>query len=414
MKAKKILVVLLIIALLFFAGTNSSSINTIDDLAYVVALGFDKGSNGLLKMSFQIAIPSSSSSGSSKSSSSSQSSSSITNTIECNTIESGINLIDSYVSKKINLSHCKVLVFSEELASTGIANYVYSLMNNIEIRPTCNVIISQCNADYFLTNSSPMLEQLSARYYEIAKNSEKNTGYTETIKLKDFFSDLNDSFTEPYAILGNISSADSSGFSSGTNQIYNLDDSSYSLNNESNSSDKNVETLAIAAFKDGKIVGELDEIESICHLIIINKLKNATISIPSPFEDSKYISLNLYNSKCKNTVEIINGNPYIECNISINCKVMTSTSNSNYLTPENSKKIEDFANSYIKSHIDDYLYKTSKEFDSDISSFGKYAVKNFSNWNDWVNYGWINNYRNAFFKTTVNTNLNSSYLIIGT
>lgn len=37
-------------------------------------------------------------------------------TIECNSIDSGINLLNSFISKRINLAHCKAFVFSETLA----------------------------------------------------------------------------------------------------------------------------------------------------------------------------------------------------------------------------------------------------------------------------------------------------------
>ena len=52
MKARNILITLLIILLISFAFFNSSSVNTIDDLAYVVAIGFDVGENYALKVSF--------------------------------------------------------------------------------------------------------------------------------------------------------------------------------------------------------------------------------------------------------------------------------------------------------------------------------------------------------------------------
>ena len=58
------------------------------------------------------------------SSSSSQSSSSLVNTIECSSISTGIALFNSYLGKEVNLSHCKVLVISEELATKGISEYL--------------------------------------------------------------------------------------------------------------------------------------------------------------------------------------------------------------------------------------------------------------------------------------------------
>ena len=140
MKARKFLIFIIILVLLLLTFFGMNSINAIDNLAYVVSMGFDIKDSGKLELSFQIAIPSGSSG--SSSSDSSQSSDSIINSVECNTLESGINLVNSYLGKKLNLSHCKAIVFSEEIAAKGIGEYLYTLVNNIEIRPTCNVIIS--------------------------------------------------------------------------------------------------------------------------------------------------------------------------------------------------------------------------------------------------------------------------------
>lgn len=70
------------------------------------------GENNDLKISFQLSVPS----GNSSDSSQPASSDTVIDTIESSSIESGISLANSYISKKLNLSHCKVLVISEELA----------------------------------------------------------------------------------------------------------------------------------------------------------------------------------------------------------------------------------------------------------------------------------------------------------
>ena len=135
---------------------------------------------------------------------SSQSQKSTITTVDCASIDSGLSLINSYISKKINLSHCKAIIISEELAYEGLSEYIYTFANNIEVRPDCNIIISRCNAEDYLNNSTPTLESVSARYYEFILNSSEYTGYTENISLADFYSDMLSTATQPHAILGGI------------------------------------------------------------------------------------------------------------------------------------------------------------------------------------------------------------------
>lgn len=442
MEAKKILIFLLIIVLISITLFGMNSVTSMDNLAYVVAVGFDIKDTGKLELSFQIALPSGTEGGASGSSSS-QSSSSIVTSVECNSFESGINLVNSYLSKELNLSHCKAVVFSEEIASQGIGEYLYTLINHIEIRPTCNVIISKCNAKYFLNNSSPMLDQLSSKYYEIASTSERVTGYTYNITLLDFFSDFADSFTESFATLGSVNDGDIP--SSGANNNSSYSSSSRSNNNSANSSSngsnsdqsssslssegtddsyvasetpidsqKNIENLGLAVFKGDKLVGELNGVECIAHLILANELENAVISVPSPFESTNYIDLYLTNSNCKTKVYLTNGTPYIKPNINLSARIISMADDYKNLTEENIELIEEYAKYYVERFIYDYLYKTAKVFKSDITAFGKYAVSNFATIDEWNEYNWLDNYQNSFFNVDINVDIVSRYLLIDT
>ena len=209
MKVKKILIILLVIVITAFFLTNFSSIYTIDDYAYVIAMGLDNSDDSDLILSLQIAIPAGSSKGSE--SSSSQSSSSIVSTVKCKNINGGVNLINDYLGQKLNLSYCKAMVFSEEIAKKGIGNYICTATNDIEIRPSCDIIVSKCSALDYITNSKPLLENLSSKYYEIASSSQKDTGLTRTISLMSFYNRYYDSLCEPYAPLSSIEESNESG-----------------------------------------------------------------------------------------------------------------------------------------------------------------------------------------------------------
>ena len=193
----KIISIVLIVLLCLSTLSGCYDAESIETLAYVVALGIDKGENDKIKLSLQIAIPNSSSG----QEGSSQSEESSLNSVDCSSIESGIALINTYISEKINLSHCKAIVISEEIAYEGISEYLYTLINNVELRPDCNIIISKCNAYDYLDNSDQSLEKVSARYYELIFNSSEYAGFTQNITLSDFYFNILSSTSQPYAIL---------------------------------------------------------------------------------------------------------------------------------------------------------------------------------------------------------------------
>lgn len=407
-KVRKAFAIFILTLLILVATTSYYGIRGIDNLAYVVAIGIDVGTNENLLLSLQISLPN----GGESSGSSSQSTSVVVESVECSSINTGIALFNSYLGKEINLSHCKVLVISEEFATQGVSEVLYTLTNEIQFRTTSNIIISKCDAKSYLEYSAPLLDKVSARYYEIAPTSSEYTGYTESITCNEFLSAISNNFSSPVAILGSINSE-----ASQTQDLASSEVTSHYTAGQTPISPKNdgVETMGLAVFNDDKLVGELNGFESICHLIISNKLKNAQIRVPSPIEELDFIDLYIeLGNDTKNSVYLVNNTPYITSKIKVTAKMQSMNKNINLLDEELVNKIETSAETYLKENIMNYLYKTSKEFDADIDSFGLYASKYFSTNQEWENYNWIHHYKDAYFDVELDVNLRSSYLLTST
>lgn len=290
---------------------------------------------------------------------------------------------------------------------------MHTLMNNVQIRPDTNIIVSRCSVEYFLDNSKPILEKLAAKYYETSPTSSEYTGYTENVTLTDFFSKLTNTYSNPVAILGGVNTPETHNTDSNTSGSEK--DSSYKANQTTIDTKPNIETMGLAVFSGDTLVGELNAIETLCHMIVTNKLERCRISIPSPFTEGDSIDLFLRSQKkTKNTVRIVNGSPYITVQPTFEARVLSMSRNSEYLDQENIERIEAYATSYLEAKLSDYLYKTSKEFYSDIDDFGKHVLKNFSTWEDWKEYNWLQNYRNSFFDVQVDINVLSGVLLMQT
>lgn len=109
-------IVISLILLVIFANGFSAAYTSrkIDNLAYVLALGIDVGEKSKMKVSAQFTKSASVSPGSGTSAED------IENIVlvsgEADSIFSAINLLNSYIGKEINLSHCSLIIFSEEFA----------------------------------------------------------------------------------------------------------------------------------------------------------------------------------------------------------------------------------------------------------------------------------------------------------
>lgn len=406
----KFISIFIILAIFIYAFSSSYVSHNIDNLAYVVAIGFDTAdssdntdSKDKIKITFQFVNTSALSDQGSP-----DQSTSVVNSVECSSISTGINLMNSYIGKELNLAHCKVLVFSEKFAKNDISNEIYTLINNSQIRPTTNILISRCDANYYIENSKPSLEQLVTKYYDIFPNSSKYTGYTANITLGDFFNKLLCTSSNPTAIL--------CGYNSNEYNSNSSDNVNDSIANNSNIIGKRAtENIGLAIFNGGKLAGELTALETLWHLIIQNEINTFLISIPDPQNANEYIDLSLVqDDKTKINVDVSSGSPHINLDIYLSGKISSIDSNSNYSSESYLKEISSYANSYIQSKISDYLYKTSKECKSDIDGFGKYATKYFLTTKEWENYDWLNNYENAFFTVNIHSNVESSLLLLDT
>ena len=411
----KYIAIIIITIIISIAFTGSHSVQSVDDLAYAIALGLDVGEAENLRVTFQFNMPSSS-----NESGAGESAPSIIDSVEANSIDSAINLMNAYVSKEINLSHCKVIVISKELAQKGIGKEIYSLMNKVQIRPDNQVIISTSTAKEYIESVSPTLENLVAKFYEVLPRSSEYTGYTINAELGEFFNQLVCQTCEPSATLGSIvkeekSENSSSEEGSSSSEGSNGSSSSGGESSEALRAKNGIENLGVAVFKDDKLVGHLTAEETLAHLLLRNELKNCNITIPDPENDNKEIDLYLTsNHTARINVDITNGTPFIRINIIANARINSIDDISQEMSEERLNQIEESAANYLKNLLYNYLYKTSKEYHSDIAGFGKYALKKFKTNTEFEEYNWLSHYQDAFFEVNTEVTIKSGFLLTGT
>lgn len=377
-KASQIIsfLMLLILCLIFLTGCYDAK--SIENYAYVIGIAIDKGDSQNIKLSVQIANSSASEGGSS-----SQSTKSNIISVDCSNIPSGISIINNYSTKKLNLSHCTVIVFSEEISKDGVQDYINTLIDNVEIRPTCNVIISKSEASDFLSAATNSGEEFSSRYYEYILSSSDTTGFTTETTLSDFFSGLKETPYAPIAIYADVT-------------------------------DGNIQNTGLAVFKEDKYISNIGTLENIDYLLIKNKLDSTTVSIENPYNKNEKIPIRIsLGGKTKIDIDLVNNLPFIRINISVDGQILSSSiKNVEYLDSETMNAVENSLNNYLEKNIETFLYKTSKDFNSDICNFGYILRKKYLTKDDFDMIHWIDIYKSSAFKVVVNSSISSNYTLI--
>lgn len=305
------------------------------------------------------------------------------------------------------------------MLNNGIATEIYSLINNEEVRPTANLVISKSSASDYLSDSNPNLEKLTTQYYETFSITGRFTGYFSNISIGDFYNDLSDDCSSPTAILGGLNA---------TARKENSEQSAETEKDVTNPEDltagtstiegkRGTENFGLAVFKDDKLCGELTAVEAMCHLLLQNKIDSCIISIDNPIseKETKKIELQLFpkhNSKINVSIE--NDTPKISIKLDLHADIVTLDKNIDYETDNVLSKISDTAKQYLTNQLNDYLKKVSTEYETDIDDFCSKATSNFLTISDWHNFNWDEKFKKSKFDVNINIDVLSSMLITKT
>ena len=438
----KFYAIVILVLVFMYAFSASYTSDSVDNISYVIALAVDENEGEKnLQVTFEFMDTSTFSS-----ESSSESKSAIIDTINATSINSAINLLNAYIGKQVNLSHCKVVVFSDKIAQKGISAEVSELMNNIQVRPSTNIIICKGNALEYIQNSTSQLEKILTKYYDIFPNSSEYTGYTSNIMIGEFYNYLTTKECGNLAILGGLNPTISPSNSSGNPSNSSADGSSSGGSSEGSSSSENssekekpkekpdnsttlsqmisgnapilgergTENIGLAVMKDGIYIGDLTAEDTLCHTLISGEVNSFLLTINNTKIYENYLDIELFeNMSPKISVEIENNNPKININIKLIGRISGIKDGINYSDePSNLDldKISRAAEDTIKRCITDYLNKTSTEFKCDIDYFYNYAKRRFITVQDWKNYDWSSKYTNSKFDVNVEAKVYYSLL----
>lgn len=374
---KRIFIIISCSLLLLFISTNSYNQTGLEHYYFVIAIGLDKSENDLLKFTVQL----STSKDESSSSGSSQANKFEIFSVEAKTINEAITILNNYLNKKLNLSHCSAIVISEELARNGIENYLNSLSNNTELRHSALLLISSTSSYELIKNIGNSGEAFTSRLYDHFSNSLNYTGFSYKSTFGSFFEAINNNSRDPLAL--------------------------YVLQKE-----KVNQTSGFGIFKDDKLIEIASIKDSISHLILTNNLKNSTIRLSSPYKDNEFIDveLSLYKNSSLD-IEIINNVPCITANIYPEGKVLSSGSTFNYTHNELNKTIENLTNEYISASLKNYFYNVVNKLNCDTIGIEERYKSKLLTENEFDKTNWDNTFQKSLFTSKIKTKINSSNLL---
>ncbi len=407
---KKICLFLCICLITLLTGCYDSI--EVDDLAYTVTIGLDKGKEGTILVTFQFVLPSAmsgsggggggGSSGSSGGGSGGQSggeeqppSGIKIITVEAATISNAIEIANDFLSKKVSLSHAVMVIMGMDFATENLDTYWKEIFMSNDFNPDMYVAVCKEDAKSFIEKIDPKLDVNPAEYLEYTINS-KATVMTTTSNIYEIYTRTLSDSGDAYATMCALSKKEKEDLSA--DQVAQED---YMAGDVPKEGGPETEFVGLAVFSDQTFVGTLTAAESWMVIATEGKLESKSKTIEDPKEEGSYIGANLEQDVSpKIQVDTSGDVPVISVKIPFVADIYSVQSES-ATTHADYNEIVEHLTSQLEEEFRSFYEKLAKEYQSDILRFGMFAKGNFSTIQEWESYQWQEKYPSAKFKVQV-------------
>lgn len=368
---KKISLLLIIIMMLTFSGCWDS-IET-EKLAVVSLLGVDVTDDGNFKVTLQELSSKNQSMGMQPSGTSKTSF--YIYSEEGSTISEAIQKISSSQHKDIYFGHTKIIILSEELArSKGFEPVIDFYRRTSEMRLKTYLLVAKEGQFEKIMSTDAGLNTDTGTMLEETISNDRNVSYITASELKDVVEMFWKPGSEP--------------FTSGINIL------SKNSNNKINIKDT-------AVFKGSKMIGWLDDKESIGLSLSQGNVKGGIMSIP--YEGSK-VSLRIIRNSSE--IHPIVSSDKIQINMIVNVTSYISESHgkTDFLDTNVVEKVQEAQKQEIKNEITSAI-NHSKSLNSDIFEFGSYINIYYPKFWKQIKDNWDSYYPNLQINIDVRTSI---------
>lgn len=437
---KKLRIIPIILIILLLSGCMGSEPN---DIAYIVAMGFDKADNDNYKITIQFAKPTQISGGASEEGG--KGGEIVENvTVEAPNIYSGINIANNIVSKKFSLSHAKLMVFSKEVAENGVSDIMETLERSYEIRPDMYLAVAIDEAEKYLSEVKPVIEVNPAKYYQLTYEASGGLGIPKNIAQEFYFcgnrlyrdgvlpvagtletksTQSGKSGSEQGQSMGGTEEEGSGGGSGSSSQSeesseqqesekqksvpVNEEKFEYKLKDyvagevavqESNKS----EAMGMALFKENKLVGIMGGIESELYNILNGSYDYGYIGFYSEKSPDTPITVKLQQRK-KPKIDVDTEKKKIDIKLYLESDLYSLPAD--YITEQDISGFEQESKQLIEEACMKFINKTINEYKVDILGFIRKAKRNFLTYEEFAKQDW------SQFFSDYEININSEFYV---
>lgn len=457
MKRCRVIAVILAASLMLVSCYDNREI---DETAYIIAVGIDPQTDNDYKYTFQFSAPLATVEGGESGGGGEADENQTVNNVIIKAADFYIakNMLNNFLSKNIDMSSLKLIVFSRKLSTNDFLKHSQLFLREREVRPHTCLAVAEEDAEGFLKSVNPELEANTAKYYELMALRSNNV-YAPVKRLGDFISEtenISHCSVLPIACISRYESSEefeaadeiwgSGGVRQGEGETnkspqsenktlqnadkalqgadetkktranteedtHSVDETNKTLQSAGETSERWVKSTdtrisssrsdmrGMAVFVEGELVGEMNGDSAMVYNILNSDIKRCNISIRNKFNPGETVSFRVFVPK-RARFRVKRGGV---CRISVETELKMEFLGTRLPEGYGSfDELYDDAKNETEKKISEFLYYSARKLGADLLETGRCYRKGFSTQKKLESADWETVYKNAEFSVSVN------------
>lgn len=407
---------LILLAFMLLTLTGCWGSRETDEVAYVLALGFDKGEKENLVITVMIANPKVIAGISSDGGGEEGGGGALIYSVESYAPLAAIDLLNTTIDRRVSFLHTKAFLFSEELAREGLAKWLNPLNRYRELRGSAQVFVCRGKAKDFIEKNKPPLELSPTKQVELLSMMSKETGLYHNTQFREFYEETKSDFIQPSIPLVAIHEGGLESAKPGIGRGGEAPLGKYIAGEVPIDGSNQAQVIGSAVFKGDKMVGILNGQETRYYLALRGLFQSGITGIPDPLEPNTPVGLMMYQARRPKYTTAMDpeGNVTINVDIYNEPEIINIMSGNNYENPDNKALLEQTLSEQSQVGFHNLIRRTQEEFQSDIFGFGNQVKRKFWTVQSWKDFQWLKRYPEAQINVVVHNKIRRTGLQLET
>lgn len=276
--------------------------------------------------------------------------------IKCSgmTIFQALNDCEKKIYNNLYYGGMRAIIISEEIAQKeGILNIIESFLRKEDIRETISITISQEEtASDILTAKGIDSNNISYKIDKLVEENEKSAIVSNRSTLYDTFNSIVNEKKEVYLPAFHLTKYDNDG-----------------------EEEDVIELNGLALFKKDKLIGYLDQKETLYFNIMGSNNVTGSISLYSNDPEIESLSFEIYDCRNNKKITFENGKLNVKVDIKVQMKISEIIGKFDKISVETIDSMKEETALFIENRIYDVLSKVQKEYKVDSFGFQDHFYK---------------------------------------